>query len=297
MKVGFKEIVFEWVIPVFVVVLGTFIVAAGIHYFLLPTTISPGGVSGASIIINKVTGIPVQWMNLIINVPLFIFGAKLLGKKCAILTLISTLLLSVALEFFSIFAKGGIANLHDDMMLAAVFGGVSVGLGLGMVFKVGGTTGGTDLAGAIISCYFPTFSIAKGMAVIDLIIVVLTGVVTKIPQTALYSLITIFFCMRLPDMIMDGFDYFKGFMIISKDPEKLGTVLMNELSRGVTILKGAGMYSKAERPILLCVIHRAQFTKAMELIYQVDENAFIMIMDMKEVIGNGFLPFTPKEQK
>ncbi|MEL3908085.1 MAG: YitT family protein [Treponemataceae bacterium] len=295
MKFNFKQVFFDWVIPVFVTILGTCIAAAGIHYFLLPTTISPGGVSGASIIINKVSGIPVQWMNLIINVPLFIFGAKLLGKRCAILTLISTLVLSIALELFSIFAKGGIPNLYDDMMLAAIFGGVSLGLGLGMVFKVGATTGGTDLAGAIISKYFPTFSIAKGMAAIDLIIVILTGVVTKIPQTSFYSLITIFFCMRLSDMIVDGFDYFKGFMIISKDPEKLGTVLMNELSRGVTVLKGAGMYSKKEKLILLCVIHRAQFTKARDLIYKVDENAFIMILDMKEVIGQGFLPFKPKE--
>ncbi|MEL3904658.1 MAG: YitT family protein [Treponemataceae bacterium] len=295
MKHAFNKTFFDWIVPIIVTAGGTIITAAGLYFFLIPTTISPGGVSGISIIINTLTGFPVKWMNLIINLPLFIFGAKLLGKRCAILTLISTLLLSTALAWFEIIAPNGIANLSDDMMLAALFGGIVVGLGLGMVFKVGGTTGGTDLAGAMISNRFPTFSIAKAMAVIDLFIVIMSGVVTKKPQTALYSLIAVFFCMRVPDMILDGFDSYKGLMIISCKPDELGMALMNELARGVTILKGAGMYSKQDKPVLLCVVHRVQITKAKEIINRIDEQAFIMVTDMKEVFGNGFLPVNKKK--
>ena len=294
MKSSVKQIVFDWVIPVVITLLGTATAAAGLYFFLIPTTISPGGVSGMSIIIQTLTGFPVQWMNLIINLPLFIFGAKLLGKKCAILTLISTLFLSVILEWLGRLFPNGIANLESDLMLVSTFGGIIVGLGLGMVFKVGGTTGGTDLAGAMISNRFPTFSIAKAMAVIDLFIVIMSGVVAQKPQIALYSLIAVFFCMRVSDMIVDGFDSYKGLMIISNNPDELGHVLMNELARGVTILKGAGMYSKQDKPILLCVVHRVQVTKAREIINRVDNQAFVMVTDMKEVFGNGFLPVGKK---
>lgn len=295
MKGYFKTVFFDWGFPIFVTIVGTIIVAAGLHFFLIPTTISPGGVSGISIIINTLTGFPVQWMNLVINLPLFVFGAKLLGKKCATLTLISTLILSITLEFFARLFPGGMPGLENDMMLAAIFGGVAVGFGLGLVFKSGGTTGGTDLAGAMISHRFPTFSIAKGMASIDLMVVIMSGVVTKNPKIAFYSLITIFFCMRIPDMIMDGFEYYKGIMVISNNPDEVGQKLMSELERGVTILQGKGMYSKQDKPILLCVVHRAQFTKAQDIINGIDAKSFIMVLDMKEVFGEGFIPYKRKD--
>lgn len=288
-KINLKKFIMDWCIPVLVTALGTAIVAVGLYFFLIPTTISPGGVSGISIIVNTLTGFPVKWSNLIINVPLFIFGGRLLGKKCAALTLEATILLSVFLSAVEHIFPVGVMNIGDDMILAAIFGGVTVGLGLGMVFKVGGTTGGTDLAGAMISNSFPKFSIAKGMALFDFFIVVSTGIVTGDPKTVLYSLIAVFFCMRLPDMIMNNYEYYKAFMIISNEPEKVGQALMSELSRGVTIIKGAGMYSKQDKPILLCVVQRAQFTKAKDLIHKYDEKAFIMIVDMKEVFGEGFL--------
>lgn len=289
-----KQLFFEWLFPGLITLIGTAAVAVGLHFFLIPTAISPGGVSGISIIINQLIGFPVQWMNLIINLPLFIFGAKLLGKKCAVLTLVATIFLSIFLELFGKIFPGGFPGLESDMMLAAIFGGVSVGLGLGLVFKSGGTTGGTDLAGAMISNRFPRFSIAKGMAAIDLLIVVASGIVTKNPKIAFYSLITIFFCMRISDLIVAGFEYYKGIMIITAVPDEVGQRLMTELARGVTVLKGAGMYSKQDKPILLCVVHRAQFTKAQDIVHQIDPRAFIMVLDMKEVFGEGFIPYKKK---
>jgi Uncharacterized conserved protein len=268
---------------VLIVTLGSIIAAASLQFFLIPGTIAPGGVSGLSVAIEKLTGIRVYIMNLVINIPLFILGAKLLGKKSAALTMYSILVLSGVLAVLPqniIFV--------EDLFLAAIFGGILLGIGLGLVFKCGGTTGGTDLAGAIVNNCKPGLSIAKGMAIADFIIVVFAGIVDKNVNTSLYSLIALFFCTVVADMVLDGFVYFKGFFIVSSYPEEIGNALMTDLGRGVTLLHGAGMYSGKDRPVLLCVVSRAQFTRAKQIIIGIDENAFIMVCDMRDVYGLGF---------
>jgi len=262
---------------------GSVIAAVSLQFFLIPGTIAPGGVSGLSVAIEKLTGIQVYIINLIINIPLFILGAKLLGKKSAILTLYSILVLSGTLAVLPqhiVFT--------EDLFLAAIFGGILLGLGLGIVFKAGGTTGGTDLAGAIVHDKWPGLSIAKGMAIADFVIVAFAGIVDRNVNTSLYSLIALFFCTKIADMVLDGFSYFKGFFIVSSKPEEVGMALMQQLERGVTILKGSGMYSKQDRPVLLCVVSRAQFVRAKDIITEIDNNAFIMVCDMREVFGLGF---------
>ncbi|MEL3911925.1 YitT family protein [Treponema pedis] len=267
----------------FLVTLGSVIAAAALQFFLIPGTIAPGGVSGLSVAIEKLTGIKVYILNLVINIPLFILGAKLLGKKSAIFTLYSLFVLSGVL---AVLPQNYVFT--DDLFLAAIFGGILLGLGLGIVFKAGGTTGGTDLAGAIVHDKWPGLSIAKGMAIADFVIVAFAGIVDKNVNTSLYSLIALFFCTKIADMVLDGFTYFKGFFIISSKPEEVGNALMQNLERGVTILNGAGMYSKQERPVLLCVVSRAQFMRAKDIITEIDGNAFIMVCDMREVFGLGF---------
>ncbi|AGT43680.1 YitT family protein [Treponema pedis] len=267
----------------FLVTLGSVIAAAALQFFLIPGTIAPGGVSGLSVAIEKLTGIKVYILNLVINIPLFILGAKLLGKKSAIFTLYSLFVLSGVL---AVLPQNYVFT--NDLFLAAIFGGILLGLGLGIVFKAGGTTGGTDLAGAIVHDKWPGLSIAKGMAIADFVIVAFAGIVDKNVNTSLYSLIALFFCTKIADMVLDGFTYFKGFFIISSKPEEVGNALMQNLERGVTILNGAGMYSKQERPVLLCVVSRAQFMRAKDIITEIDGNAFIMVCDMREVFGLGF---------
>lgn len=277
------KLVIATLLDIFWVTVGSVIAAIALQFFLIPGTIAPGGVSGLAVAIEKLTGIRVYITNLLINIPLFIFGAKLLGKKSAILTLFSILILSGTLAFLPqnfVFT--------DDLFLQATFGGIIIGVGLGIVFKRGATTGGTDLAGAIVNKHFPGLSIAKGMAIADFLIVIFAGVVDKNPNTSLYSLIALFFCTKIADMILDGLGYFKGFFIVSSKPQEIGDELMTQLERGVTLLKGEGMYSKQDRPVLLCVVSRAQFVRAKEIITQVDEKAFIMVCDMQEVYGLGF---------
>ncbi|MGP1415019.1 MAG: YitT family protein [Treponema sp.] len=291
------------------VTVGSAIAAIAIRLFLDPCDIVPGGVSGLSMGVERLTeklilkyfgdkDIPtvfvwirnvltIQWLNLIFNVPLFIFGAKLLGKKMAILTLLAIVELTIVLAFVPKYA------LVNDIMLNSIFGGITVGMGLGLVFRYGATTGGTDLAGAILNHKWPNFSIAKGMALVDLFIVAFIGIVTEKVEVSMYSLIAVYFCMKLADMMLDNFGYQKGFFIVSNKPQEIASALMTDLGRGVTLLKGEGMYSKQDRPVLLCVVSRSQFVRAKKVIQDVDGTAFIMVSDMSEVLGEGF----KKEEK
>ncbi len=270
-------------VDLFFVVLGSALVAVSLQFFLIPFTIAPGGVSGFAVAIEKLTGIRVYITNLVINIPLFIFGAKLLGKKSAVYTLISIFVLSGIL---AVLPQGIIFT--EDIFLASVFGGVIMGIGLGIVFRAGATTGGTDLAGAIVNNHWQGLSIAKGMAITDFVIVVFAGIVDSSVNTSLYSLISLFFCMKIADTILDGLTYFKGFFIVSAKPDEIGAALMEKLDRGVTLLHGKGMYSKQDRPVILCVVSRAQFKRAKEIVVEIDDSAFIMVTDMREVYGLGF---------
>lgn len=281
--------------------IGAIIAAVAIRLFLDPFSIVPGGVSGLSMGVERLAKrfipdsamigsisvsflwlkevLKIEWLNLIFNVPLFILGAKLLGKKSAILTLLAIVELTIALAIMPEYKA------VDDWMLTSIFGGITVGMGLGLVFRYGATTGGTDLAGAIINNKYPNFSIAKGMALVDLFIVIFIGLVEGKVENSMYSLVAVYFCMKLADMMLDNFGYQKGFFIVSNKPQEIAKSLMTDLGRGVTLLKGEGMYSKQDRPVLLCVVSRSQFVRAKKLIQEVDPNAFIMVSDMSEVLG------------
>lgn len=261
---------------------GVFLMSIGLAYFLAPNTIAPGGVTGFAIVIEKTTKIPIYITNLVINIPLFILGAKILGKITALKTLYATVLLSIFLKILPP------ATLTYDLLLAAIFGGVLAGIGLGIVFKFGGTTGGTDLAGAILNRKFPSFSIATFMMMIDILVVAFAGIVERKIETSLYSVISMFVTIKVIDMILEGIGYLKGFFIITTKPEEISEKLMKDLDRGVTSLAGKGMYTKEEKDVLLCVVNRSQFSQTKEIVKQVDPKAFIMVTEMYEVFGEGF---------
>lgn len=263
---------------------GTLIMAVGINFFLEPNTIAPGGVTGLGIVLQKITnGIITVWAtNLVVNIPLFIAGVIILGKSFGAKTLYGTF----ALSFFLWLIPE--TNATGDLLLASVFGGVIIGFGLGIIFKAGGTTGGTDLAGAILNKFFPGLSTATHMMILDLVVVASTGLVNRRIDLPLYSIIALYIIVRVIDLILEGFTYAKAFFIISNEPEIIGKTILQELDRGVTILKGKGLYSGLEKNVLLCVVNRAQMAKVKEIVNLVDKRAFIMITDMHEVLGEGF---------
>ncbi|PIE98042.1 MAG: hypothetical protein CR988_05305 [Treponema sp.] len=275
--------IFGWLISLLSILGGTFIIAFSLQVLLGPYTIAGGGVTGLAIILNKVTAIPKYIIIFVVSFLLFIFGAKILGIKSAILTLLTTISLTLMLKFLP-FSQ----PLTDNLMLSAIFGGVTLGVGMGIIFRTGATLGSSDLAGVILSNYFPTFRMATGMGFLDLLIVIFAGVIDKNVNTSLYSLITIFFCTMIADMILTGSTVFKAFYIISSKPEEVGSELMNKLGRAVTVLDAEGMYSRNKKRMLLCVVNKAQFIRCKDIIADIDSDAFVMICDASEVFGVSF---------
>lgn len=261
---------------------GVFLLAIGLTFFLEPNTIAPGGVTGFAIVFKKITGIPVYITNLVINIPLFIIGIIILGKNFGWKTLYATALLSLFLKIIPVQA------VTPDLLLSSIFGGLVSGIGLGIVFKFGGTTGGTDLAGSILNKFFPSLSLATFMMAIDVLVVAFAGIVDKKVETSLYSVISLFITVKVIDLILEGIGYLKGFIIITNNPEEISEKIMKDLDRGVTLFKGKGMYTKDEKDVLLCVVNRFQFTKAKDIVYNIDNDAFIMVTEMSEVLGEGF---------
>ncbi len=271
-------VIFEY----FMLIVGSILMALALNLFLAPNVIAPGGVTGFAVIIGETFKIPIYLTNLAINIPLFLFGAKTLGKKAAARTFFTTAVFTVILKMTPIRA------VTDDLLLAAVFGGVITGVGLGIIFKFGGTTGGTDLAGSILNNLFPKFKTSSFMMGIDSFVVILAGIVEAKPEITLYSVISLYASVKIVDMILEGPSYSKGFYIITYKPEEVSQELMRELNRGVTALKGVGMYTKAEKDVLLCAVNRTEFSMVKEIVQEIDPRAFIMVTDMIEVLGEGF---------
>lgn len=267
--------------------LGSALMAFALHFFLQPNTIAPGGVTGLAVVIQRVTGIPMDLTNLVINIPLFIAGIIILGKAFGVKTAYATLMLSIFLRLFVIFF-GSTVTLTTDILLAAVYGGVSMGVGLGLIFRLGGTTGGTDLAGAMMNHYFPSLSTAKMMMILDLIIVAIAGLVERRIETALYSIIALYITVKLTDFIVEDLSYAKAFYIISDKPIEISERIIHELGRGVTALEATGMYTGSHKNILLCVVNRAEVSKLKKMVYEVDPTAFMMVTTIHEVMGEGF---------
>jgi len=265
---------------------GTALIALSIYLFLSPNIIAPGGVTGLAVVIKKVLGYKIFITNLVINIPLFLIGVFILGRDSGAKTAFGTLSLSFFLLYFETNFPGVFAT--NDILLASIFGGVLSGVGIGLVFRSGGTTGGTDLLGAIMNNYIPFISVPKLMMIFDLMVVVIAGVVNRSVETSLYSIITLYLIVKVADFVIEGLDYTKMFYIISAKPEEISAKLINELGRGVTSLKGKGKYTDTDKEVLLCVVYRGQMVKAKEIIYEIDHNAFVMISTTHEVLGEGF---------
>ncbi|NLX61466.1 MAG: YitT family protein [Tissierellia bacterium] len=261
---------------------GTFLLAVALGLFQEPNMIAPGGVTGFAIVFKKITNIPIYITNLAINIPLFIIGILVLGKNFGWKTLYATVLLSVFLKIIPEQA------LTDDLLLASIFGGVLAGIGLGIVFKSGGTTGGTDLAGSILNKLFPAFSTASFMGAIDILVVIFAGVVDQKIETSLYSIISLYLSVKIIDIIQEGFGYAKAFIIISNKSEEIGNRLIKDFGRGVTLFKAKGMYTMEDKDVILCAVNRYQISKVKDMIYDMDKNAFVMVTDVAEVLGEGF---------
>jgi len=274
-----RTILYEY----FYIALGTLITALAFNLFLIPHKIAPGGISGIATVIYYVLNgkIPVGVIMLVFNIPLFIIGIRELGGSFGFKTLLSTILLSLFIDLIKL------PSMTDEPILASIYGGVIMGVGLGLVFKGNATTGGTDLLAKIIHKFFHFIGISWVLFVIDSLVVVTAALVFG-PTQALYALVALYINSKLIDLIVEGMNSAKAFIIISDHSADIAKRVMNELDRGVTLLKGKGAYTLQDKNVILCVINRAQTVRLKSIINEIDPLAFVLVADVKEVMGEGF---------
>lgn len=262
------------------------LMAASINIFLQPHGFAPGGASGVSIVLNRATNgfLPVWLLNLLINIPIFISGTITLGRKFGIKSIYGI----VSLSFFIWLIPS--MKSTNDLLLASIFGGVIMGIGVGIMFRAGGTTGGSDTVGLLLNKKFSGIGISQFMLLIDSVVVISAGLVSRSLEAPLYSIVSLYITSRLIDIVINGFGYAKAVHIISDEPEKIGKSILSNLNRGVTVLKGQGFYTGKDKDVLLCIIGRSQVVKLKDLVDDIDSNAFVMVSDATEVLGHGFKP-------
>lgn len=262
---------------------GVILIALGLDMFLIPNKIAAGGVSGIATILYYLTGVPVGLAMLSLNVPLFAMGIYRLGLKFGFRSLFGTVALSIAVDALAPFLPVP----TQDILLAGLFGGVLVGLGLGLVFRYNGTTGGTDLAAAVLRTYTGA-NIGQMLFLVDATVVIAAGIVFQSAELAMYALITIFVTAWMIDIVQEGFSYTKAFLIISDRPSEIAAAIVGGLDRGATVWQGRGAYTGTEKEIVLSVVNRSEVTRLKEIVYEADPSAFVVLADVHEVLGEGF---------
>lgn len=285
MKINFKNFIKESI----GMIVGCILISVALNMFFSPHTIAPGGLSGLSVVLSKVSGLSVSAIMLIMGIPLIFFSIKILDTKNAIKTLIGMLLLSLCISLTSSLSQ---VSVTDDVLLAAITGAILLGLGLGVVFSVDGSTGGTDLIALMINKAIPSIPLSKCLVCIDGLVVMSSGIVNKNLETALYSAISLYVIVKMIDFIISGFDYSKCFIIITNEEEKLKEAIVNDIKRGITILDGRGGYTDYSKSVLIVAVNKKQEVHMKKLIKNVDKNAFIIVSKAHEVFGEGFSPIS-----
>ena len=272
---------------IIILFVGCLLMGISINMFLNPHNIAPGGLTGISIIINTLTGIPIWLINITFDIPLFLFAFRILGKKDASKTLLGIIFLTASLKITE-----NLSNIHvtDDILLSAITGAIILGISLGLIFRINGSTGGTDLIGLLANKFFPSLSVPTLMGFADGCVVILSGIVSKELEIALYSAIALYIIVKVSDIMVEGINTSTSFMIISDKYIEIGDSIKNELKRGATILKGQGLYTGNEKNVLLVVVSKKQVIALKKLVKLIDPNSFIIITDIFEALGEGFKP-------
>jgi len=283
-----KDKVFSkrWLKHYSLILIGSFILASGFVLFITPYKIVPGGVYGISIVLHHMFGTPVGLMALAFDIPLTIIGIKILGPRFGIKTVVSFVLTAVFVDGLTYF-YGTEPLVKDDALLSSIFGGLFIGVGLGLIFKSRATSGGSDIVAMIISKY-TRLPVGQLMIAVDSAIVFIGLIVFQDWKIPLYSLIVIFITGKVIDTILEGMNYDKVLLIISDKTEEIRDKIINDLNRGGTLLNGEGLYNNYERQIVFTVVNRRETVMLQDYINTIDPNAFVTVLNANEILGNGF---------
>ncbi len=273
-------------------IVGTAFVAVSIQCIYDPISLVTGGFSGLAIVIKAVTepfipgGIPLWLTNIALNIPVFLVAFKVKGKRFIGRTLVGAFLLSAWL-----YVLPPLDLTQGDYILAAVFGGVICGTGMGLILLAKATTGGTDMVATIIQHYARHYSIVQILQILDAM-VVLCGLYVFGLRAALYAIVAIFITTKVSDTLMEGFKFSKAAFIITDHYELVAKRILQELDRGVTGLLAKGMYSGADKCVLYCVVSQKEIVQVKEIVAETDPEAFVIVSDAREVLGEGFLEYS-----
>lgn len=265
------------------IVIGVILCSVATKNIYDPAGMVTGGVSGIAIMLRKTVGLPLWLSNTLLNIPLFAGGYRVKGWRFIRRTLFATMLMSLVLMLLP---EQSILP-DQDLFLSAVFGGILMGVGAGLVFVAMATTGGTDLFAAILQTRLRQYSLPQIMQVLDALIVCCgIGIFGVIP--ALYAIVSIYTFSKISDGIIDGMHFAKAAYIISERSSEISSKILSELDRGVTGISSRGMYSDKQMEMLYCVLSNREIALVKDIIYETDPRAFVIISDVREVHGEGF---------
>lgn len=276
----------RWVIDIAVIIAGSGVYALGVHCFTAPNNIAPGGVTGLATIISFVTDLNIGMLITVMNIPLLIAGFFLLNRGTMIKTLIGVVVLSVMTDWLLKDVPVYVAD-SGGGILAALFGGLLMGAGLGIVYGREGTTGGTDIINKIINRFKPEIKLGQISFLVNAAVALSGYIVYKNLDVVLYAVVSVFVQSRVIDGLVYGGLEGKFLMIFSEKPQEIADRLL-KLKRGVTLLSGEGAYSRENRQVVCIAVHKNEYVKVKRIVKQTDPNAFVIITGASEVLGKGF---------
>lgn len=265
------------------IIVGTLVYAVAISLFLEPNRLAPGGVTGIAIIVNYYTGLPTGTLVLIMNIPLLFIGIWKFGGKFFISTIIATGLVSVFIDII-----GRFQTVSHDRLVCAVLGGILMGGSLGIIFRAGATTGGTDIVARLLKLKFQHIETGRIFICIDTFIVIVSAVAFSNIELAAYAGICTFISGKVFDTVLYGGEGAKLVFVISENALEIAERIMSELERGVTYMQGIGAYTASDKKIIMCALRKQQLPKAEDIIKDVDIEAFIIVTSANEIVGEGY---------
>ncbi|KUK46068.1 MAG: hypothetical protein XD73_1058 [Anaerolinea thermophila] len=293
-KQFFAEIEFSKraIVDYLLILLGAFVQALALRLFLVPSNLVSGGISGLAQLINHYTNFPIGLIVLLGNIPLFVLGWQYLGgPRFAIRTILSIVAFSVFVDTLVLFLPG--VALTDDMVLNTLYGGLLMGIGLGIVYRGRGTSGGTDILGRILNRH-SGITISQAYLITDSLVVLGAGFIFGWSK-ALYGLVLIYISGLAAEIALQGTNIIRTAMIVTSETEAVTHAIMHDLERGVTILSGTGGYTGEPRAVIYCTVSRMEINRLKILVHDIDPRAFMVIGQAQEALGEGFKPLKEED--
>ncbi len=266
-------------------IFGTVIAALGYAVFLIPHSIVPGGISGIAIVMHILLKTPVGIMVIILNLPLFIIAMRILGIPFGVKSIVVIVAMNLLIDLLVYTTR--IPTPTESAMLASLYGGVMLGVGLGLIFRGGANTGGSDIIGQILNRY-TNMSVGMWIFVVDFVVITFAGFATHSVEKALYGYVALFISTKVVDLMLEGMDYARALFIISDKTDAVVKAIYEQTGRGLTLLDGFSPYSKGKKPVIFCVITKRETDRFKTVVKNVDQEAFVILTNVFEVLGKGF---------